>query len=674
MIRKPSSDRRHSGPSSSATHASAVVRLPVLGNSGESADAKPSGHTPGDHVQRGYGRWRAATLSLVYILMVAHIVHWKIAGRTLAPLEFNEVMHTFELGVITAGFVFMCAATLATLVFGRFSCSWGCHIIALQDLCRWMLHRIGITPKPIRSRALLLVPPLTALYIFAWPQVERRMIEPSGSGSPALHIATDAEGWASFVTTDFWRNLPGPWIIALTFLVCGFVTVYVLGSRSFCTYVCPYGAVFGLADRFAPGRIRVDDGCEQCGRCTATCQSHVRVHEEVARYGMVVNPACMKDLDCVRGCPKGALHYGFGRPALLKSTERGRFGVAYDFTPAEELAVAGLVVVVVLIFHNLYGVTPFFLALSLGGMIGYTSVVASRLWSRPHAKLGGIQLKRGGRINPAGYAFMVCFVGLISFMGHSGLIRYHEFMGQERVLALAKRPAPGFRAAVANDALEHLSLAQRWGLFDNEMNERGMIRALLHLTRFEEAQTMLAELLDRHPHNAVLHVQLAECLVLQGKLEAAEREFRTVTASSARGMGSNSSAVASAHQWLGNMQTRRGLFAAAAKELSETVRLDPNRAAARAALGGVLAELGEYDEAVACLREALQLDPGMGRAHANLGRILAHLGKFAEAVPCYERALAGGVEDAELHAQLGFALQQIGDEARALEHLERGSR
>ena len=24
-----------------------------------------------------------------------------------------------------------------------------------------------------------------------------------------------------------------------------------LGTRSFCTYVCPYGAVFGLADRFS---------------------------------------------------------------------------------------------------------------------------------------------------------------------------------------------------------------------------------------------------------------------------------------------------------------------------------------------------------------------------------------------------------------------------------------
>ena len=47
-------------------------------------------------------------------------------------------------------------------------------------------------------------------------------------------VITDAEGWASFATTDFWRNLPGPGITALTFFVCGFAIVYLLGARSFC--------------------------------------------------------------------------------------------------------------------------------------------------------------------------------------------------------------------------------------------------------------------------------------------------------------------------------------------------------------------------------------------------------------------------------------------------------
>jgi hypothetical protein len=47
--------------------------------------------------------------------MAVHIVHWRIAGKTLAPLELNEVMYTFELGIVTAGFLFMAAVLLSRI-------------------------------------------------------------------------------------------------------------------------------------------------------------------------------------------------------------------------------------------------------------------------------------------------------------------------------------------------------------------------------------------------------------------------------------------------------------------------------------------------------------------------------------------------------------------------------
>jgi len=45
-----------------------------------------------------YSKWRAATLASVYLLMVVHVIHWKVSGKTLAPLEVHEVMYTLELG------------------------------------------------------------------------------------------------------------------------------------------------------------------------------------------------------------------------------------------------------------------------------------------------------------------------------------------------------------------------------------------------------------------------------------------------------------------------------------------------------------------------------------------------------------------------------------------------
>ena len=235
--------------------------------------------------RRDYSRWRAGSLIAVHLLIGLHIAHWLVTGRTLAPLEFNEVLHTLHLGIITAGFLFMALTIVGTLVAGRFFCSWGCHILALQDLSAWLLGKLGIRPQPIRSRTLLWVPVLAMLYLFVWPQIARQL---DGSGLPQLHVQSDAQGWASFATNHFWRNLPGPGITILTFVVVGSLTVYFLGTRSFCRYGCPYGVIFGLADRVAPGKIKLVGDCSQCGLCTAQCHSQILVHREVARFGKVV--------------------------------------------------------------------------------------------------------------------------------------------------------------------------------------------------------------------------------------------------------------------------------------------------------------------------------------------------------------------------------------------------
>ena len=62
---------------------------------------------------RRISRRRAAVLIGVHLLIGLHIAHWKLHGRTLAPLELNEVMHTLELGVVTAGFLLMATAVVS---------------------------------------------------------------------------------------------------------------------------------------------------------------------------------------------------------------------------------------------------------------------------------------------------------------------------------------------------------------------------------------------------------------------------------------------------------------------------------------------------------------------------------------------------------------------------------
>src|SRR6185295_4429897 len=118
-------------------------------------------------------RWRAAVLITLNLLMIAHFVQWRVMGETLSPIEPSETMHTLQRGAVNAGFIFFILAISATLVFGRFVCGWGCHLLALQDLCAWLLKKMGLRPQAFRSRLLVFVPLIAALYMFVWSTAYR---------------------------------------------------------------------------------------------------------------------------------------------------------------------------------------------------------------------------------------------------------------------------------------------------------------------------------------------------------------------------------------------------------------------------------------------------------------------------------------------------------------------
>ena len=304
----------------------------------------------------------------VHLLIAAHLAHWLAAGTTLTPVEPSEAMELGRRGLVNAGAIFFGTAILATAIFGRFFCGWGCHLVALQDLCRWLLEKVGIRPRPLGSRALAWVPALAFVYMFLWPALYRLA---TGGAAPPLQV--------ELTTASFWATFPG-WAVALaTFATCGFACVYLLGAKGFCTYACPYGAIFGAAERLAPGRIRVTDACSGCGHCTAVCTSNVRVHEEVASHGMVVDPGCMKCMDCVSVCPNDALYFGWGRPALFARP----VAPAPKRRPAlgwrDELFLAVAFALAFFALRGLYGIFPFLFSLGLAGCLAYLALVTRRL-------------------------------------------------------------------------------------------------------------------------------------------------------------------------------------------------------------------------------------------------------------------------------------------------------
>lgn len=594
-------------------------------------------------------KWRAAVLIGVHLLIIAHIAHWMISGRTVSPVEPSEAMYTLDSGYLNAGFIFFGLSILATLIFGRYFCGWGCHLIAYQDLCAWLLKKIGIRPKPFRSRILVLAPLALAIYMFVWPSVFRWL-----AGHPRPELTNH------LMTSEFWKTFPGPGIAILTFAVCGFVIIYFLGSKGFCTYGCPYGGFFGLADQVAPGRIRVTDACEHCGHCTATCTSNVRVHEEVAKFGMVVDPGCMKCMDCVSVCPNDALYFGFGKlprqaravakleahPLDHQTTKSSNHKITkppgrYDFTLGEELLMVVVGLLSLLAYRGLYNKIPLLLAMGMAAITAFLIVKFLHVVRSSNVRLQNLQLKRGGRISRAGVGFAVGMVVLLAFTVHSGAVQYQAWRG----LAVFKSLdigdevwLPGnawWQSASAEErhrceqAIHYFGRVDRWGLFATPAILQDAVWAYLAKGDTASAESAVRRLIASMPDEANFHRGLAGVMRKEGRVQEAETAYR------------------------------------------EAIQLDPKFDRARSELATMLLQAGRVADAVAVYRDGLVQSPNSTRMIIELSRTLVLMGNVEEAHGELVAFVAVHPDAAGAVGELGVLMCQTGDLPECVSHLSR---
>ncbi len=582
--------------------------------------------------------WRGAALVFLNLLMLAHLLQWWITGRTVSPIEPSESMATLQHGAINAGFIFFALAILSTILFGRFVCGWGCHILSLQDFCAWLLKKIGITPKPFRSRLLIYVPLAAALYMFVWPTFYRLFL--SGDSGPVIPAFSN-----HLVVDNFWATFPTV-AVAIPFLfICGFVTVYFMGMKGFCTYACPYGGFFVLADRLSPAKIRVTDDCEQCGHCTAVCTSNVVVHAEVKHYGMVVDPGCMKCMDCVNVCPKDALYFGFGKLAL-GVPKSDKIPVNYSLTWPEEIL--GLVVFLgsLLAVRNVYGLVPFLMALGCAAVTTFLFLKTWRLLVAREVYFHRFLLKSAGHLRPAGWALLAGALLWIGLTIHSGWIRYHEYRGNQAFrhlqipdeLALAQpNPAPWLSPTdqtTIRAGQAHFGATTHFGLFEND-------DALAKLAWFD----YLAGDADRAVH---------------------------LLARAAAGQAGEAKALSLYYR--GAILNRLGRYGEAEEALQAALSERPDLLLARQEKGEAAWQLGRREEAIADWREALQRNPKLVLVNEQLAGAERLLGHPDEAAAAEARAEATAPNDALYHWMLGLRLQNVGLPALAEKHFARAAR
>jgi len=580
------------------------------------------------------GRRRAIVLLVVQFLIIVHIVIWLLGreygwfgGATLTPIEPSESMEFVKRGVINAGLIFFVLALLSTLVLGRWFCGWGCHVVLLQDGCLWILRRLGIRPRPFRSRLLMWAPLILACYMFIWPLVHRAL--PFLPGADAhwelgLHLTT----------RDFWVTFPGLWVGIVFLFICGFVTVYFLGGKGFCTYGCPYGGFFAPLDRWSPGSIRVTDDCQQCGQCTAVCTSNVRVHEEVRSFGMVTDVGCMKTMDCIDTCPNDALYFGFGAPAARTAPRADPKPRKWDVTIGEDIALAVAFLLIFLCFRGAYASVPLLMAMGIAAVLTYLFYLAWRLATSPNVHLHRWRMKLKGRLRPSGVVYLFVALLLLAFTVQTGAVNWIGHTGSLAAVRAMRSVGPGGLTETgqshAETALARFDLARDIGLATDPNHDADAIQMHLLLGDIEGAGIRLPGLVERFPgHLRVRRLELEHAMVVSP--ETVEDDVESVVLANPDLRPLRIRVL----EW----QVSQGAILAAEAYARRVLASDDGDDETRLRLAMLLVRSERVEEGTEHVRRYLESNDEHGKAWLLLGEALALQQRVAEADVAIERAM-----------------------------------
>jgi polyferredoxin len=202
---------------------------------------------------------------------------------------------------------------LMSLLLKKAFCSWLCPVGTLSEY----LWKIGqrIFNRSFHLPAWLDVPLRVLKYLllafFMW------II--GGMSAEALDgfMATPYGIVADVKMLNFFRDIG-----FTAAIVIGVLVVFsVLVQNFWCRYLCPYGALLGIASLLSPVKIRRDvEACIDCGKCAKACPANLKVDELVQIRSVECN-ACMA---CVAVCSaRDALQ--FALPARKQAVRQQRW-------------------------------------------------------------------------------------------------------------------------------------------------------------------------------------------------------------------------------------------------------------------------------------------------------------------------------------------------------------
>jgi len=206
-----------------------------------------------------------------------------------------------------AAMFLLIAFLLMSIVFRKSFCSWLCPIGSLSEALwkagRRLLRKNWTLPRwldvPLRGLKYLLF----GFFLYAVAGMSAETIRSFFAGPYGLV--------ADVKMLNFFRFLSQTAVITLAALAL----LSLFFQNFWCRYLCPYGALMGLAALFSPARIRREpEKCIDCAKCTKACPALLPVDKLIT----VRSAECTSCLECTAVCPaQGALQFSFPRKRRL---------------------------------------------------------------------------------------------------------------------------------------------------------------------------------------------------------------------------------------------------------------------------------------------------------------------------------------------------------------------
>lgn len=233
-----------------------------------------------------------------YVSRPAGVEGWLPIAGMMNLKYFLVTRHVQELHP-AAMFLLVTFVAMAFL-FRKAFCSWLCPVGTVSEYLwklGWKLFRRnfrlpGWVDIPLRGLKYLL------LGFFVWA------VSSMSASAIAAFMRSPYGVVADVKMLNFFRFIGTTGLIVMGVLVVASVLV----QNFWCRYLCPYGALLGLASVFSPLRIRRNVAtCIDCAKCAKACPSALAVDKLVK----ITSAECTGCLECVAVCPaEGALRMG----------------------------------------------------------------------------------------------------------------------------------------------------------------------------------------------------------------------------------------------------------------------------------------------------------------------------------------------------------------------------